>query len=113
MANELKRAKNKFFSSLNPSNSKAFWKATKIRTKKGEQNTHVKSESGELISDDHGKAEMVNTFFSTSFNTCIPETDRDLFATSSSDCPSELLCTEDKMLEQLLSLDVTKANGPR
>ena len=31
---------------------------------------------------------------------------------SSSDCPQELLCNEDDVLELLLSLDVTKANRP-
>ena len=36
----------------------------------------------------------------------------DLYATISSDCPLELLCTEDEILELLLSLDTTKANGP-
>ena len=31
---------------------------------------------------------------------------------SSLDCPPELLCTEDDILDLLRSLDVTKANGP-
>ena len=56
---------------------------------------------------------MLNNFFSNCFNTSVPPlmvNDRDLYATTSSDCPLELLCTEDEILELLLSLDTTKAN---
>ena len=58
----------------------------------------LKPENGELISDDFEKAESLNKFFSNCFNTCEPpltERDRDSFAIPSSDCPTELLCTED------------------
>ena len=115
VANELKSAKKKFFKSLNPSNPKSFWKATKIMTKKKSRIPILKSENGEPISDEYEKAETLNNFFSNCFNTCetpLTESDRDMFSTSSSDCPPELLCTEDDILELLLSLDVTKANGP-
>ena len=43
----------------------------------------------------------------------LSERDHDSFAISSSDCPTELLCTEDDILELLVSLDVTKPSGPR
>lgn len=42
----------------------------------------------------------------------LTEMDHELFATNFSDCPSELLCTEADILELLLSLETTKANGP-
>ena len=67
-----------------------------------------------MISDDYGKAEILNKFFLNCFNVSeapLTESDRAEFITSS-DCPPELLCTEDEILELLLSLDVTKANGP-
>ena len=85
-------------------------------TKKESRIPVLKSDNDELISDDQGKAETLNSFFSNCFNTCVPpltEKDYELFSTTSSDCLSELLCTEDdNILELLLSLDTTKANGP-
>ena len=101
VANKLKYAKKKFFKSLNPSNKKLFWKATKIMTKKRTRIPVLKSENGELISNDYGKAEILNKFFSNCFNVSeapLTESDRAEFATSS-DCPPELLCTEDEILE--------------
>ena len=62
VANELKHAKKNFFDTLNPSNPKLFWKATKIVTKKESRIPVIKSENGELISDDYQKAEALNTF---------------------------------------------------
>ena len=115
VANELKRAKMKFFKSLDPSNPKSFWKATKLVTKRKSRIPVLKTECGKLISDDYEKAETMNKFFSDCFNTCEPplaESDRHLFTTSSSTCPPEFLCTEEGILELLLSLDTTKANGP-
>ena len=53
---------------------------------------------------------MLNNFFSNCFNASVPllmVNDHDLYATTSSDCPLELLCTEDEILELLLSLDTT------
>ena len=58
----------------------------------------------------------MNDYFSSYFNNNIPplsDTDSDTFANSaSSDCPPELLCNEEEVLELLLSLDTTKENGP-
>ena len=59
-----------------------------------------------MISDEYGKAETLNDFFSNCFNTCespLKESDHDLFAASSSDCPPELLYTEDDILDLLHS----------
>ena len=81
------------------------WKVTKIVTKKESRIPVIKSENGDLISDDYQKAEALNTFFSKCFNTCVPpltDNDRELFANTSSYCCSELLCTEDEILELLL-----------
>ena len=59
---------------------------------------------------------MLNDYFSTCFNNSIPplsDTDSDTFANStSSECPPELLCNEEEVLELLLSLDTTEVNGP-
>ena len=74
------------------------------------------SDNGEVISNTCSKAATLNKFFSNCFNTGLPPlsvNDHDVFANAnSSECPSELLCTEDDVLDLLLSLDTTKANGP-
>ena len=62
VANELKHAKKKYFKSLNPLNPKSFWKATKIITKRETRIPVLKSENGELISEDYEKAETLNSF---------------------------------------------------
>ena len=60
---------------------------------------------------------MLNNYlyFSNCFDNSVPplsDTDGDIFAnTDSSECPPELLCDEEEVLELLLSLDTTKANG--
>lgn len=87
VANELKRVKKKFYKSLDPSNPKSFWKATKIVTSRIPV---LKTEGGELISDDLEKAETLNNLFSDCFNTRdlpLAEIDRHRFTASTSTCP--------------------------
>ena len=99
VANKLKYAKKKFFSHLTPSNPKSFWKTTKVLTKGVSRIPFLKDDSGKIITDD------------TTFNSCVAplsESDRLIFSNlTSSDCPSELLCTEEQVLELLLTLDTS------
>ena len=57
---------------------------------------------------------MLNLFFSRCFNSLSAHledvTDKNVLL--SDDQPVELLCDEDSVLEVLLSLDVSKSNGP-
>ena len=57
---------------------------------------------------------MLNNFFSSCFNQSIPPITPtcDYERLEQIDCPPELLCTEDEVLELLLALDTSKANGP-
>ena len=41
-----------------------------------------------------------------------PLSPQDTLHTNIADCPPELYCTEDELLEMQLNLDVTKASGP-
>ena len=69
-----------------------------------------------FISEDMTKASTLNNFFSDCFNLDVPplsECDKHIFSeVNSRECPSEFLCTEEKVLDLLLTLDTTKANGP-
>ena len=60
------------------------------------------------------KACALNNFFYSCFNHNYPtiqETTLDSQLLSSIDCPSELLCTEEGVYEELTRLDVTKSVG--
>ena len=63
---------------------------------------------------DSEKATMLNNFFSSCFNQSIPPITPtcDYERLEQIDCPPELLCTEAEVLELLLALDTSKANGP-
>ena len=59
-----------------------------------------------------GKAELLNNFFFGCFNHNVPPlvcTDIDFEHDDPAACPEDILCTEDFVLDQLISLDVTKA----
>ena len=72
-----------------------------------EGNTYT--HSGETATSDNEKATMLNNF-SSCFNQSIPP----ISPSGGSerldpiDCPPELLCTEDEVLELLLALDTSK-----
>ena len=116
VANKLKQAKRKYFTQFSPSNPKLFWKTVKILTKDDTRIPFLKDESGEIISEDMTTASTLNNFFSDCFNLSVPplsECDKHIFSeVNSRECPSEFLCTDEEVLDLLLTLDTTKANGP-
>ena len=59
------------------------------------------------------KANALNVFFASCFNqSCSPLSVHESLDLSPSECPDDLLCTEDEVLELLLSIDTSKASGP-
>ena len=68
-----------------------------------------------VVENDFDKATLLNRYFSQSFNQSVsPLTDDNISMSDSTNpllCPEEFLCTEDEVLEILLSLDTKKANG--
>ena len=61
------------------------------------------------------KAILLNTYFFECFNTTVPPlAEGDVFHPQQydfSNCPEELLCSEETILDQLKSLDTTKSTG--
>ncbi len=109
---QLRRSKKEYFAKLNPKDLKKFWKTVKS-LKKTSQSIPTLSHNGACASDDMEKGNMLNSFFSTCFNTSHPplsDDNQNMFA--SSDCPVELLCTVDEVEHLLRNLDLTKATGP-
>ena len=72
LANKLKQAKQKFFSNLDPSNPKTFWKTAKVVTKKDTRIPQLQSDGTGLITDNCDKANTLNDYFSTCFNNSVP-----------------------------------------
>ena len=90
------------------STTKNFWKVEKFLTKKNSSIPTLKN--GErVVENDLDKATLLNSYLSVS-----PLTDDDIAMFDSTNpllCREEFLCTEDEVIEMLLSLDTKKANG--
>lgn len=58
---------------------------------------------------------VLNCFFAECFNSSLPPLSSEENVCSSEEdslCPDNFLCDEEEVLELLLSIDTTKANGP-
>ena len=112
VANKLKQAKRGYFRSLNVSNPKAFWKATKFIMKKESRIPFLKSSNNEIISNDGEKASMLNNFFSQCFNSSLlslSEDDCSTFVDTDISESNEELFSTVEVLEMLCTLDTSKA----
>jgi len=108
---KLREAKNAFFRRLKP-NSKDFWKAIKglNREKSSVPTLH---RNGTTANTNTEKATLLGQCFSQHFNLSEPPlTLDDLPESDPSQCPLDLLCTEEEVLTMLEALDVSKSNGP-
>ena len=60
-----------------------------------------------------GKANCLNKYFSSCFNTALPQLSRSEFLYLDPDkCPSRLLCNESEVYNLLVGVDATKSTGP-
>ena len=109
----VKRGKSDYLDTLKSASCKEFWKA--VKNLNGRQcSIPPLNHSGKTANSDREKANMLNNYFSSCFNKCVPPIipSSGLERLDPSACPPELLCTEDEVLELLLALDTSKANGP-
>ena len=115
VANMLKSVKLKYFKKLK-SNPKHFLKVVKCLTKQTSSIPILKDNNENAIHNDAEKATLLNNFFSFCFNDAYPPINmsdyNQLSQPDQCSCPEELLCTEDEILEMLLSIDTTKSSGP-
>ena len=110
VTNLLRTSKRAFFRKIDPRSPREFWKMVKrVSLKKSSIPTLV---SGTLVvSDDVGKANMLNSHFTSNFNTAFPPLQCS-HMTLPEHIPDDLLCTEEEVLGALSSLDTSKASGP-
>ena len=110
---QLRQARRSYFANLNPRDQKKFWKTIK-KLSKSSSSIPSLSHSGVNVSDDKDKANLLNSFFATCFNTSHPPLSDDNLNDycNSSERPDDLLCTREEVEHLLLNLDVSKASGP-
>ena len=110
----LRKGKKTYMNSLQSANAIQFWRAVKHLNGKSVSSIPVLRRDGEEACTDRAKAVMLNNFFSSCFNQSMPPLTESSYQvqSTSQECPDDLLCTEEEVLELLLSLDVTKSSGP-
>ena len=106
----IRSAKRQYFAMLNVSDTRQVWKAYKAIHKQFNSVPNLVHDGIEGNTDIE-KADLLNQFFSTCWNTEVPPL---IYGTDdhSISCPDELLCSEEEVLHFLMQLDTTRATGP-
>ena len=108
---ELKLAKRAFFLDLQTQHPNMFWKKLSLLNSK-ECTVPTLTKGNVVACTNTEKANLLNVSFMDIFNTATPELSKDDIPEAPLDnCPSELLCTEEKVYNLLSTLDVSKSNG--
>ncbi len=94
-------------------NPKQFWAAIKALNGHNSSCIPTLSCNNETVTDDKKKAEVLNLFFHSCFNSALPPlSTEDQVTLNPPNCPEELLCTEEEVFGLSSALDTTKSNGP-
>ena len=117
---ELRKAKLAFFKHLQTTDDKTFWKLYKTLTRRGSSIPALQVPNYSLVCNDMEKANVLNNQFFRNFNhTTTSNSDTstvnnldylDNGNLDPSHFPEEFLCTEDKMLSLITSLDTSKSS---
>ena len=110
VSSKLRKAKQQYFSNINPSNLKQFWKSVKALDKQG-TSVNTLLHNGTPCLTDEQKANALNEFFSSCYNASSQPINT-ITLDSDHICSPDNLCTEEEICKMLQSLDVSKANGP-
>ena len=101
----------RFFARLSSSpTSRQFWSFVKKLRKSSSMPSL--SDSGSLVYFDSSKANLLNDFFCSCFNSSCPVLPSTHLGPAPSPCPPELLCSEEQVLQLLLNLSSDSASGP-
>ena len=101
----LRLSKAKFFQKLKSQSSKEFWKIIKLFNKQESSIPTLRSVDGVEVTDAQDKATLLNSFFYTCFNNSSPPLTNQPPHLLSSECPLDLLCTEDEVYDLIVQLD--------
>ena len=109
---DLRNAKKAFFCKLNPKCSREFWKVYKALNN-SPCSIPVLTSGDSTTRSNKEKAELLNKFFVSCFNTShTPLENSDTKIEYGDDIPEGILCTEESTCELLLSLDASKSSEP-
>ena len=119
VVSELRKAKHAFFEHLQTADDKTFWKLYKTLTRRESSIPALQVPNYGLVCNDMEKANILNNQFFSNFNhTTTSNSDTstvnnldNLDNLDPSNFPEEFLCTEDKMLSLISSLDTSKSTG--
>ena len=108
---KLRSGKRSFFADLESSNVNQFWKKIRLLNRK-ESSIPTLSTGDITASTNPEKAELLNEYFSSNFNSAVPALDYSSIPTAlPDDFPDEILCTEEDVFALLSTLDCSKASG--
>ena len=112
--NKVGSAKRSFIVTIPTGNTKEFWRAIKLLNGKGSQTIPVINHDGRQLVSDQQKADALNYFFHSCFNTTLPPLSEEgnSLVLDPAACPEELYCSEQEVYELLTNLDHKKASGP-
>ena len=108
MVSQLRSAKRSFVDTIPTGNTKEFWKAIKLLNGKGSQTIPVINHDGRQLVSDQQKADALNYFFHSCFNTTLPPLsleEGNSLVLDPAACPEELYCSEQEVYELLTNLD--------
>ena len=106
--------KKRFVQNVRPTNTKAFWKIVKLLRGKHSSSIPVLCDNGQPITSNEDKANILNHFFCSCFNSALPPLSSDFvpFNHDPNNCPEYHMCTEEEVIDIIWRLDVSKASGP-
>ena len=110
----LRTAKKRYFSNLNISDQKHFWKALK-KLVRNHSSIPVLSYNNTSAFTSQDKADVLSVFFKRCFNHSVEPlsfADLDTYSLPLSGCPEEFLCTVEEVQMFLFTLDTTKSTSP-
>ena len=107
----LRHSKQKFISNIAYADTKTFWKSVKLLNKNRDTIPPLQCSNDTFAASDRDKANMLNDFFATCWNTSQPPLTEDMFCTMLSDIPHECTVSPDEVLYLIKCLNVKKANG--
>ena len=108
----LRQAKNKFSENLNSADQKVFWKTVKMLNNTTSSIPTLTTQSGVKAVSSSDKASILNEYFFSCFNTCLPPlSEENHIHSTPSSCPKSFLIAEEYVATVLLNLDVSKSTG--
>ena len=110
----LRQAKHVYFQDVNHCDNKKFWKIVKRLTKCRSAIPSLQVDDTVTAHTDSEKANLLNNFFTSCFNTLAPPLEQQSNGSTQSltSCTDDLFCSVEEVTELLRSIDVTKACGP-